>query len=60
MEYKEFGIENCIGNILNEKINICDLKKIDIKDLYMVNIVAVVNCQNEIVAHNRGKLKNGK
>ena len=34
-----------------------DIEKMDLKDFYVQSVVTLVNCQNEIVAANKAKVK---
>lgn len=52
IDYSTFGVNNYIGNILNDKINIGDLETMDLNDLYVLNVVNFVRKQNEQVAIN--------
>ena len=48
-----------MGNIIDNKVNVKDIRIMDLKQLYEVNVVAYVNAQNEIVAHNKARRKHG-
>lgn len=43
--------------MLNENVSILELKKMDLKDLYVQSVVMIVKRQNEIVALNSQKVK---
>lgn len=43
--------------MLNESVSVLDLKKMDLKDLYVQSVVMIVKRQNEIVALNNQKVK---